>query len=442
MKSLHGVTALALLSALAACGGENGLSQTEGDLTQISSTEGRFTDIPFYFSVPESGYADVPGLGALNAPFIRVSVKDYENDPIGLRMVVYKDGNASTRGAVTQELGKNGVLEAGDIVLSYRPEWANTLPYPHIQMGTSHAGIIFTSGGKTYNLDMPLDQDYNNTNLTGQLNSKHYEETPELHIVRPRDFGDQKKENLNSWVSAARDNYSSIRSAGLLKFNADYLTPRYAALQTTTRATVTKLGKILLGDDTTSTNLTMYCSEFAWHLLSLSSCTPEQIADAGAEASCVKEAFTPMGALANGSVPGLAEGPLRLLNHIDASTEEKLNLVTDVFSKFDAAQLSSGHAAASAAVEPLIKALKPYYQLTVKGGGTVSYQGQNINAQQIAGLVNSKVPANYSPTAFLVNTFLPENAAERKFDYVTTVVFTTDAGLARAKQVEATSPGR
>ena len=78
----------------------------------------------------------------------------------------------------------------------------------------------------------------------------------------------------------------------------------------TTTQTVTELGRIILGAGTT--DLPMYCSEFAWHMLALSRCSESEIRAAGPEgAACVKPVFAPMQlAATDAASTGLAEGPL------------------------------------------------------------------------------------------------------------------------------------
>ena len=70
---------------------------------------------------------------------------------------------------MAQQLAKAGVLQDGDIALTFRPELAGTLAYPHIQMGATHASLVYTKDGQAYNVDSPLDEEY-----VGQFNTLHF----------------------------------------------------------------------------------------------------------------------------------------------------------------------------------------------------------------------------------------------------------------------------
>src|SRR5262249_54478988 len=146
-------------------------------------------------------------------------------------------------------------------------------------------------------------------------------------------------------------------------FQSDYLTPIFSSQKLTTTQTVTKLGKILLGD--TSAKLPMYCSEFAWHMLALSSCTADDITNAPDDgASCVDPMFDPMPIVSKAGGPlGLGEGPLASL--MLGAPETHGALVAQLFAEHpeNAAHLSSGHVATQTALKQLgvITALNGYY---------------------------------------------------------------------------------
>merc|ERR1711991_934063 len=103
--------------------------------------------------------------------------------------------------------------------------------------------------------------------MGGQFDSAHYAGagsdpgTDSMHIVRPRKLDARKRANLKAWIKELKKNLRRFNgSRRPLKFQSDYMAPRFAALQSTTRATVTTLGKILLEKDQ-STKLPMYCSK-------------------------------------------------------------------------------------------------------------------------------------------------------------------------------------
>jgi hypothetical protein len=295
-------------------------------------------------------------------------------------------------------------------------------------MGVTHAGLVYTDNGVAYNLDSPLDSVYN-----GQFDSAHYAGdgaadagADALHIMRPRGFDDARRSQFRGWVKTLKSGLSRINGARQqIKFQSDYLIPAYVSSGKTTRQTVTTLGKIILEQDTT-TKQPMYCSEFAWHMLALSSCTPQQIRDAGPDgAACVDEVFAPMPLVAKDATEvGLADGPLIGLK----SMPEPIRLanVAKVFATGDAAKLSSGHRAVSEMVAPLMAPLEQFYMGTLAGAP----------AEQLAGAamqLSAQMPLNYSPTAFIVHAMADDSV--RKVDYVTTLTFVNSTAYQKAQRL-------
>lgn len=275
-----------------------------------------------------------------------------------------------TRQAAIKELFKKGVLKSGDVVLSFRPSWENTIPYSHVQMGVSHAGTVYVENGSVRNLDMPLDAEYNGEKISSGFDSNHYIETDHLQVVRPRNFGTAKQANLLAWVAQLRKNYATIRGGALLKFNSDYSAAKIDKYGAGGDSFVTTMGKILIGLNKTSTDLTMFCSEFAWALQAITSCSPTQIsAETTADAPCVVPGLEATTMLSSDGYPGLTE---------------KNNLIKKIFVQGEMSGLSSGHRALA----------------TNPAGGR-----------------------NYSPTSFLINAMLDPADPERKFDYVATIIF-------------------
>jgi hypothetical protein len=319
------------------------------------------------------------------------------------------------------------VLKDGDIVLTFRPELQGTMAYPHIQMGTTHAGLVYTEGGAAYNIDSPLDSEY-----VGQFDTSHYAGNgtddagaDALHIVRPHGMTDARRAQLREWVMTLKRGLPRINGARQqIKFQSDYLVPSYVSSHETTRQTITTLGKIILELDTT-TKQPMFCSEFAWHMLALSACTAAQIRDAGPEgASCVDEVFAPMPLVAsNASEVGLAEGPL--LDLMKMPAEIRPGNVAKIFETGNPAKLSSGHRMVSEQVAPLMAPLRQIYEARV-AGATID---QTASA---AMQLSSQVPNNYSPTAFLVQA-LPD--AARTMDYVVTLTFVNSTGYQKAQRL-------
>lgn len=397
------------------------------------------SQVPFYFAVNEDAMATIA-----DSSWKKVTVKEVQTDKVYLRGFHFLDTNKLTEGevkkspaavvakkkltrqAAVKELLKKGILKSGDIVLSFRTNWEHTTAYPHLQMGVSHAGVIFVENGVARNIDMPLDADYNNSLINGGLDSTHYLETDALQIVRPRDFDAVKEKNLLSWINVLRKNYANIRNTGLLKFNGNYMDPKFNRYGKTD-SFITTMGRILTGENKTSKDLTMYCSEFAWALLSLSSCTPADLtADKSTNATCVEDIMQPLPMLNDGNLPGLAEGPLAVLDSLDISLSEKVELTKALLYEGPIEGLSPGHRALATMpeIQKLIGLMKVMYPAKLAGEAVIPFPAPNTPVAAVAAMVNKDAPRNYSPTSYLINAMLDSNHPERKFDYVATVFFT------------------
>jgi hypothetical protein len=374
----------------------------------------KLTQVPFYFAISEEAH-----LPLADKSWFKVPMKGVNSDKAYLRGYHFQDGSVGGRKVAFKELLAKGIIQTGDVVVSFRPQWENTIPYAHIQMGVSHSGLAFVENGVVRNLDMPLDMDYNGPGITGGFDSKHYLDTPQIQILRPRNFTKEKQTNLLAWIGELRKNYSSIRNAGLMKFNPDYSNAkidRYSKED----SFVTTMARILMGKDKTSTNLTMFCSEYVWAMLSLSSCAPSDADFSNptvSDASCVRPVFNPMMMTANGAVPGITEGPFEVLNALDISDSQKADLLKVLFAQGEMSGLSSGHKALATnpQVLALIEGLKMYYPAKLTGKDAV--------AMGISSKINPSGGRNYSPTSFQINAMLDQLDPERKFDYVATIMF-------------------
>ncbi|MBP9205654.1 MAG: hypothetical protein KBG28_16905 [Kofleriaceae bacterium] len=402
----------------------------KGDGWNTTSPE-RLADIPFYFSVPKA--AVVTPLQRQLYPYPTLWNKSTHGDEVGLRVIAVRQGASvperkTARRDMARKLAAAGVLQDGDIVLTFRPELADTMAYPHIQMGSTHAGLVYTDGGAAYNIDSPLDGQY-----VGQFDTSHYAGdggddagTDALHIVRPRVMNDNRRASLREWVGALKRNLPRINGQrAQVKFQSDYLVPAFVSHGMTTKQTVTTLGKIILETDTT-TKLPMYCSEFAWHMIALSGCTADEIRSAPASgADCVGEAFAPMGLAATSEREiGIAEGPLLSLMALPA--DRRPGLVSMIFSNDGGGNLSSGHRAVAEAVSELMVPLSVLY--TDRADGKTVAETARTAAE-----INIKVPPNYSPTAYLVAAM--GDGATRPTDYVATIAFVNGATYDKAKVI-------
>ena len=436
---------------------EDALVEAEGKPV-ISAATNRLVDVPFYFTIPKDavslpinrrGYSyptvwnpstkvESSGLRviAINQKLPKRQVLPARATPEQLaaaKMILVRANTTAKKAArkdMSKQLAQSGVLQDGDIVLSFRPENASTVPYMHIQMGSTHASLTYLSGGVAKNVDAPMDNEYIGAfdahHFSGGISSTGSADlgTDALHIVRPKKLANspERRASLNFWATKAAAN----RANGKVKFNKEYLAPSATTVEAA-RKLATNLGRAILGLG--GPELQIFCSEFAYHMLALSSCKEADIRSAGPEgAACVDVMFSPMPMVGNGSI-GLGEGPLATI--LGAPAADRAGLVETLFMSMDAANMSSGHRATAEATGPLMVPLKGYYQ-----GRSA---GLPANAEQLAPAVkglNGGVQPNYSPTAFFANA--SQAAGVREMDYVATVVFVDgDADYKKAKSLSA-----
>jgi hypothetical protein len=418
---------LALAPATAACAASDDADTTEDGK---SDSPDRLLDLPFYFSVPKTAVA--VSLDRNKYPYPTLWNPAVEDGHVGLRIIAVQQGaevpqKQAARRDMAAKLAAAGVLQDGDIALTFRPELAGTMAYPHIQMGVTHAGLVYTKNGQAFNIDSPLDSEY-----VGQFDAKHYaggdddSGTNALHIVRARAMTPERRAQLREWITALQTALPRINGDRTqVKFQSDYLTPAYKSANLTTRQTITRLGLIILEVDTTSKQ-PMFCSEFAWHMLALSNCTADQIRNAPPEgAACVDEVFAPapLTEPSAGQI-GMADGPLRALLAIPA--ESRGGLVDAVFATGNPAKLSSGHRMVAEQVAPLMGPLSKIYGARAQGAPLEAIA-------PAATMLNAAVANNYSPTTFLVQAM--EDDQQRVMDYVVTINFVDAKGFAKAKQL-------
>jgi hypothetical protein len=80
------------------------------------------------------------------------------------------------------------------------------------------------------------------------------------------------------------------------------------------------------------------------------------------------------------------------------------------------AKMSTGHRQLAEQMKPNFEPLQTYYVDAATGGWG------RWKARSIRFMSNRKVPDNYSPTSFLINTLLPADNSKRTMDYVATIV--------------------
>lgn len=469
--------------------------------------------VPYFFQMPRTEFSPLPESVVNNSSNLLVVDQlrlDYPRNPqtgrraaavpalqslVGLRWTVVnqsKDSAGRLKAATT--LGSSGMVQTGDVILSFRPEWYASLPYSHLQLGVSHTGVALLTpnndGSQTlHNVDMPLDSETWGGASNDFLNSKHYVEAPYLHIVRPIALHDgvndeQERQNVEQWLLLLRKNASKFYK-NPLSFNSDYMTSNYKTDSdgNADLTFVADLARLSLGGRIQgrygSKGYSMYCSEFAWAVLSLRECDPNVEKDAflrGETPSCVKEIMPAMPILGNYQTAfSLPDGSKKTLDGapLEVGLADGAMMIADVMTRDDKTparrnkfirgtfitatgkpeHISSGHLA----VQKGILAKNPKFFDLLAGyfslAGDIRYMNpmsltsaDQAKLQQVVGLqlgFNERMeldrngspvlengrpvlkagPLNYSPTAFLVHALLPRGEKLKAFSYVTSVTF-------------------
>lgn len=384
---------------------------TKDELNEYISTK---LGIPVFYTLPESSYASISNINPVDATLINFKHPESKSaaTSLGLRIYSHKPD-----GTLASSLAASGFIKTGDILLSFRPEWGGAGPYTNIQMGISHAGVAYIKNGVVNNIDMPLSSEY-----LGEINSEHYRETKAIHVIRPRGLTDKQKNNVAEWASRLVSVSSQIYPKKI-SFNQDYTSPNYQPGKPLTF--VKQLGQLALGIPG-NISLKMYCSEFAWSLLSLRDCDPDvaQVFKEDGIPSCINPIFTPLhmsGDFVGAKRPetshvGLSDGPLLTINAMGLGNTGRDRLLTSVFAtnKEKNAKLSPGHKKVSDLMSPVFDKLQEVYL------------GAFYNIQQtteLRVLFNVKMKDNYSPPSFVLLTLPPKESTSRVMDYVGTVTY-------------------
>jgi hypothetical protein len=375
--------------------------------------------IPVYFALPASARGPIPADIRTTDTLIDFKHPDVTSGEVGLRIIETK------RAGMSQRLGQSGLFQTGDLLLSFWPDWGGAGSYPNIQMGVSHVGVAYVKDGKLHNIDNPLTEEYNGRSMRGDLTSDNYKQVSYLHVIRPRGLTDAQRANLLGWITRFNANARSIYPKQLA-FNSDYNAPKYKAGQPV--EFVKRLAQTALGQHT-GPAVELYCSEFAWSLLSLRNCDPDRAANAfnaGGVPSCVNEPMRPM--LATGDYMstrsrtaqvGLADGPLMVIDAMNVQGEPRQKLIDSVFAVSrpeGLRKMSSGHRDTAKIMQPKFAALAIYY------AGVTGNAQQKQQATAVSTGFAREIPQNYSPTSFLINTLLPQNNPNRTMDYIATIV--------------------
>lgn len=415
-NSLVSVVALAL-AAVPAAAAPKEFSFSEKANARLAKK----LNIPIYFTLPDSTRVELPK--SFDTSDVLVDFKHPDaiktGSDAGLRLVV------TPRSGMAARLAKSGIVQTGDILLTFRSEWGGAGAYPNVQMGISHTGLAYIKDGKVRNIDNPLNEEYLGKGMSADLTSEHYRTLNYIHVIRPRGLDDTERANILAWSTRLNSSAKRVYPSQI-KFNDDYNAPKYKSGHTL--SFVQHLAQIALGQNPAGV-LGMYCSEFVWSLLSLRDCDPATTAEEfkGIRVpSCVKQPMRPLVATGN-NVPnegratriGLADGPMTVIDKLKIPANDRNALLESVFVENPAGlkKMSEGHRKVAEEMQPRFATLKDYY-LGVSGGNIV----QKTRARLIRGAFNIAVPENYSPTSFILNTLLPRDNVNRTMDYVATIV--------------------
>lgn len=412
--------------AFACCVAAVGLSWQNAGAAEFTFNEKVNADmakklkIPVYFAVPASARATLPKDIKTTDKLIDFKHPDAlkAQGDVGLRLVVAK------RAGLAKRLGQSGLVQTGDIMLTFRTEWGGAGAYPNIQMGISHTGFAYVGkDGTLHNIDNPLSDEYVGR---ADLTSEHYRTLNFLHIIRPRNLTDAQKANLFAWATKLNQSAKSVYPSQI-SFNQDYNAPKYKPGKSLDF--VKRFGQIALGQKPGGAALDMYCSEFVWSLLSLRDCDPAK-SDADFKASrvpaCIKEPMEPMKATGTvvpghgkNSYSGLADGPMLVVDQMQLPDADRTKVLETVFVENPSglSKMSVGHRQVAEQMQPKFAPLKNYY-IGITGRLWQSWRAKLIGT----GFNWAGIAENYSPTSFLINTLLPANNNNRTMDYVATVV--------------------
>lgn len=397
-----GIAGALLLSAAAA----EAKTFTPGE--RVSKMMDTKYKLPLYFTLPDSVRAKLPD--DIKTTDTLVDYRHPQNDKLGLRVIV------SRRSGWPDRMAKSGLIQTGDILLTFRPEWGGGGAYPNIQMGISHTGVAYVQGGKLYNIDNPMDGAHIG------FSSEHYRTLNMIHIIRPRNLTETQRANILFWGSKLRDGRGKIYPAQI-NFNDDYNAPKYK--EGRSPEFVKDLGQAALGQSLPDKPVGMYCSEFAWSLLALRNCPPNSTFGGAKLPSCVSEPMKPMEATGNymqkklsrSSYAGLVDGPMLVIDSLGLPPAEREAAMKSVFVvNHDKTNMSDGHKTVAKAMQDNVPKLERYY---VDSGKTLL---KSIRARMIAYGMRRQIPDNYSPTSYLINTLLPSENSNRTMDYVATIV--------------------
>lgn len=358
-------------------------------------------DVSSFMMPPRDTWAHI---ATSQDPDVVVTEKLAQQGALGFRILHLRAAAKGTKQAAS-DLAQSGIVQTGDILLSFRPLWDHTLAYAHMQLGVSHSAVAFvvSEGGDdiVVTLESPIS-------YSSHMNSpEHYSDLDAIHIVRPR-LSETQKVNLEKWARLILSRKSKF------EFFSDYSLPMYKRGHpniATPRDEIVLLAQVANGSS--SSSFSSYCSEFVWALMGLRNCDPGMF-----DGSCVSPIFQTSDGMLTGIVPslesdaGMVQGPEAALKggRLDqADRTDTLTQTVFVDTLTDpselAGRMSAGHRKVAEDNMENMKILNQYYA-----------SGEPV---PVAQAINQSIFNNVSPTSFLLRS----NAGMDGFKYVGTVIF-------------------
>ena len=182
--------------------------------------------IPVYFALPASARSPLPDNIDISDKLVDFKHPDGQSaqGDVGLRLVMAK------RAGMAKRLGKSGLIQTGDVLLTFRSEWGGAGAYPNVQMGISHTGIAYVKDGVVYNIDNPMNAEYLGADFKSQLTSEHYRTLNFIHVIRPRNLTDAERANITAWATRLTGSAKKVYPEQIA-FNDDYNAPKYVVGQ-------------------------------------------------------------------------------------------------------------------------------------------------------------------------------------------------------------------
>ena len=375
--------------------------------------------------------------------YIALNKQSDTGSALGLRMAL---APMESRLKASQSMAESGLIKTGDIIVSTRPMFANSLQYLALQLLATHisTAVVVTENGKkvVYNIDMPMDADMLGGAAVGfgksVFDSPHFtgdNDNLMLHVLRPR-LDDNQRTNLQKWYELA---LSQARAKTMypasVSFNTDYNSPTYR--ETSDLSFVGDIARLLLGKKMLANqHMQMFCSEFAWTMLTLRDCNPNDASFSNTkQPSCIKEFFKPMlmfgsafsiGKASDQDLFGMTDGIPTLINATGADPQTSKRLIDFALPgvEKEAKGLSNGHKSVAAEMKDLISNTNKYF--------SVLLTKDNQMIEGFRSQLNPVSPRNYSPTGFVVQAAMPDmfngqKVTQKKLDYVATIKYVPKA---------------